>query len=517
MHKCETCGTEFESKFCPNCGAPAPLEVCPECGAALSPHNKFCPECGRRVDGAQRPQAPSGTDERNVLKRAQSAPPLLVKLCSLLPYLTATLFALFSVLLFLMFLGSASTLGGFGTGSVYQTMAFGDTTANLCIACVVSAVLGAVLAGCALVFRFYVPLRVKKIGRVRAVTCLEGGIFAFYFIDFLLGCILCGTVNNGLTAPGAGAVCVLVFALLFGLCSLGGLLVKKFLPKLLPAAAAELEKKAIERRAPLTPPAKPERKAPEKPEPPEKPQYRGAECSADLKAKIVKHVKAKKLLMVFSGIVFVLLEIVCIFSWSGCQYGDDAFVHVPEEMEADWLLYTITVGGFGGAFLTIVLGGIFGAMYRKKRVPDFAWQSKRAWSDKAMLWTVSGFCIALFVTCTILSLLWPPIYEDHSDNFAKIMIVICTFPFAVSYGIVVYSVAGGLVRSGKKLSLSVYGVKHPWLNREYLADTDAYSVQNKVYRTQKNGYRAARREHQRIWREYRKRLAYFEEGIAYRK
>ncbi len=26
MYKCEQCGTEFESKFCPNCGAPAPLE-----------------------------------------------------------------------------------------------------------------------------------------------------------------------------------------------------------------------------------------------------------------------------------------------------------------------------------------------------------------------------------------------------------------------------------------------------------------------------------------------------------
>ncbi len=26
MHKCENCGTEFDSKFCPNCGAPAPMQ-----------------------------------------------------------------------------------------------------------------------------------------------------------------------------------------------------------------------------------------------------------------------------------------------------------------------------------------------------------------------------------------------------------------------------------------------------------------------------------------------------------
>lgn len=512
MHNCQNCGKAFEGNFCPECGTPVPPEVCPGCGAALSPENKFCPECGRKSDAPQQPRIHSGseiTEKPKKEKNAQGASPALVKACSLLPYVTATFFALFSFMMYLMCLGQVSTVMGMGTGSIYDYLSMGGSeqgeliqaiigkTADVCTALVVFTVLGAVLAVCTLAFRLYTPLRVKKFGRMRICTLLEGVILAFYFTDFLLGCILCDSVNDEITSPGAGTVCILVFALFFGLCSAGAVILQKFLPKFSPAVSAELQRKKAERRAAMEPPVKPEKQELRKPQ---KPQYRGAECSDELKEKIVKHVKAKNLLMIFSGIVFVLYTMSYI---AMCGLWQSETMDISSS-----IFYCV----FGIGFLTIVLGGTLGAMYRKKRVPGFAWQSKRAWSNKAMLWTVSGFCIALFVCVAII---FGVMKINHPfDIGITSILVMCFIPIAVFYCITVFSVAGAIVRSGKKLSLAVYGVKYPWRNRElqeqYLADSEAYLLQEKEYL-------AKRQEQQAAWHEYRKRLAYYEEGIAYPK
>lgn len=466
MYKCEKCGTEFESKFCPNCGAPAPLGNCPQCGAKLSPTDKFCPECGRALNPAET-QARFETQE----SKAESAPQALVKLCSLLPYAASVLFALFSVLLFLMFLGSVSTAAGFGTGSVYQTMVLvGDTTANLCISAVVFAALGIVFAGCALLYRLYIPLRVKKIGRVRICSCLEGGLFAFYFIDFLLACILCGTVNNGLTAPGAGTACMLTFSLLFGLCSLGIVLVNKFLPKISPAVTSELKRIEIERRTALTAPATPEC------EELQKPKYPNVECSEEIKANIQKQVKTKNLFTVFAATIFPLL----------------IFVLLGSSVSTIFMMILIAY-----SVLLIVLGGVFGSKYSKKRAPGFDWRSKRAWSNQAMFWTVSVFTVILFL-CAIAFLFSPLNMAEEEEGLTEAVLLIF-LPMCGGYGLVFYSIAGAIAKKGKKLSLTVYGVKHPRLLPEVKEYQNAYRVSQKV------------------WHEYRKRLAYFEEGVAYRK
>lgn len=497
MYKCEKCGTEFESKFCPNCGAPAPLGNCPQCGATLSPTDKFCPECGRALKPAESQARLPDAQEYKV----QSASPALVKLCSLLPYAASVLFSLFSVLLFLIFLGSVSTAAGFGTGSVYQTMAFGDTTANLCICAVIFAVLGAVLAGCALLYRLYIPLRVKKIGRVRICSCLEGGLFAFYFIDFLLACILCGTVNNGLTAPGAGTACMLTFSLLFGLCSLGIVLVNKFLPKISPAVTSELKRIESERRGALTAPATPEGEELQKPK---KPKYPNAECSEELQTKILKQVKTRNLFTVFAGLVFwYLAPMIVLVYLQNIRYEEGSM----------WPLIALCVWGGCGALL-IVLGGIFGAMYRKKRAPGFDWRSKRVWNNQAMFWTVSICSLPLLAVSITLIFVIPfsgyqfvggyLMYEDTREILmTSVFYLSCIGVLCV---IAAHCIAGAIARKGKKLSLAVYGVKHPRLLPEVKEIQNAYLVQKKDYRVS-----------QKVWHEYRKRLAYFEEGVAYRK
>ncbi len=499
MHKCETCGKEFEGKFCPECGTPAPLEACPHCGAALSPTDKFCPECGKALRGSE-DKAPSPAVERPKREKRQSASPALVKACSLLPYATAALFALFSVLCFLMLLGSVSTIMGMGMGSVYQNLpaggdggdlfgeempvaAGGNTVANVCAALVAFAAFGAVLAGCALAFRLSVPLRVKKIKKLRVCDLLDWGILLVYFIDFLLGCILCGTVDGPLTAPGAGPVCVLVFALFFGLCSAGCAVLQKFLPKLLPAVAAELEKSEAERRAVLTPPEMPERKTFERPKPP---KYAG-ECSDALKEKIEAHGKTRTLFTVFSALIVPLFAIIFLLMGG-----------IFDPTLSGYFMVTVALLCVYGA-LVIVLGGIVGAMYTRKKNPRFDWQRKRVWNDAAMWITLSACALCLLVLCIIFT------FTLKAESYW--VILVCTLPFFVVYVAVLYPVAGAIARSGKKLSLAVFGVKHPKL-------LPATREQNAAYRVQKSDYRAARREQSRAWRKYRRKLAYFEEGLV---
>ncbi len=546
MHKCTVCGTEFESKFCPNCGNPAPLKVCPNCGAKLSPTDKFCPKCGKPLRApAAKPKPAPATAAASVhapkpapaAKRQNAPSPATIKFLAFLPYATAVLFALFSVLLFLMLLGSVSSVMGMSTGSIYQNTALsvgeeaglfgemmgssgGNDIASLCIALVVFASFGIVLAICALAFRLSVPLRVKKIGNLRIYTLLNGCIFLFYIVDFLLACILCDTVSNEITSPGAGTICVLVFALLFGLCSAGTALVWHYRKNVCPSVAAELERQRAARRAVLTTPAKPEWKELVKPKKPRKPQYPVAECSATLKTKIIKYVKAKNLLMVFSAIVFLVFALVCTTLW--LSFGGWEYC-VPDTQEAWDLFSNLLVNVLlplivCSAGLTIILGGIFGSLYYKRRKPDFKWQRKRVWSDKAMFWTISAYCLALTFSCLMFSLFNVWAFKDHAELVQQMIVFICVFPFVITYYIVAYSCAGAIKHKGTKLSLAIFGAKRPWLNPEleeqYLADANAYSSRKQTYIEQKNAYLAERNAQRKVWRKYRRELAYFEEGIA---
>lgn len=488
MYKCKNCGTEFDTKFCPNCGTPAPSDVCPECGTALSPNAKFCPNCGRALGENSGEKAKANEQTTKVIyiteKREKGSSSALVKFCSLLPYAITPMFAVFSALMFLLLLGSVSSVFGLGTGSVYSYVSssgelsgmFGDgsgskTVINTCITLVVFATLGGVLAIFAALFRFCVPLRVKEIANTRVYIHLERCIFVIYLIDFVLACILCGVVNDPLTSPGAAPICIMVFTLLFGLCYVGIVIMQMKMMKFFPTAAAELEKREQARRALLTPPVEPEHL-----EKPSKPKYSG-ECSDELKRKITIHVRSRRMFSVYSvlSIMLIILLYVMIGSFIG-----GAGSYIP------FLVY-------GG--LMLICGLLCYKYYVRKEKP-LDWQKKSVWNYAIMYCIVSASTVALILIWTVVL----------GGVFSNILNTISIMVSIAIYAIVFYSIAVAYQMKGKKLSLEVFGLKHPKL-------LPGVKEQNEAYRAQKKAYVAARKENKKAWHKYRIDCAYYEEGI----
>lgn len=501
MYKCQNCGTEFDTKFCPNCGTPAPADVCPYCGALLSPNAKFCPDCGKALGGSGGAKSPSpansaGGSYKYVTAVRTSSP--LVKFCSFLPYAATAMFIVFSAILFLIFLGPVSTTLGMGTGSVYNYVAphdelsdfsnsfveaaGGDTVTNICVALVVFAAIGGAWAVLTALFRFCIPLRVKKMGKRRAYVHLQRCIFVIYSADFVLACILCSVVGSPLSSPGAAPVCVLVFSLFFALCHAAVAVMQFKLKKFFPAAAAELEKREKERRAYLTKPVEPQRLYLPAPV---APKYEG-ECPEKLKKKILAHVKWRRVFSVFSALMMLCFSI-CLFAL--------LYVGVRNSDAIDFLfLFAVSF------IIALIIALLICNRYVQKEKPNFDWRKRGVWSNAAMYCTisVSSFIIILSSSLFVAALAT----GDEAIEFSYFI------PFFIAAGFIAvyYSVAATLQKRGEKFSLEVFGVKQPELLPRMKEARKAYSAQRMEYF-------AAQKENRRAWRNYRMDCAYYEEGI----
>lgn len=524
MYQCKNCGTEFDTKFCPNCGTPAPAEVCPYCGATVSPENKFCPDCGRALGAAQAGAAPQVQYVPAQQVQYVSAPtatkqasPALMKFLSFLPYATALLFALFSTLFFLICLGSVSTAMGMGTGNVYDYLSalgessdgglsdlFGGSMSEIsnigtivdsCKALVALGALGAALAVCVLIFRMSIPLRHMRLKRVTVCTLLECGVLCVYLADFIVACALCAAVSDPITSPGAAPVCILVFALLFGLCSAGAMIVWSRRKGICPVSAAALEQQNAMRRASL-----------EKPVPPqtaEKPNYKQPiVCGEKLLAPVRKYEKAKQLFLVLASLGMIVAVLTWLFA-AVIPYMDSrehsilgyALAELKESNMGIAMIcaWPIAVG------LYFILGGSIGAAYYKKNKSGPKRKPERILNDKQLIVAGIVLPIVLFAFNLILAgflyykcdgNLVPWIYPlaPRDDeilgsylNGATLLDAIITALFLIGELPFFFRI----LKRGRELRMSVYPGE---------AAYRAYLSERKIYR---------------------KRLAYYEEGVRY--
>lgn len=255
---CKNCGTEFEGNFCPKCGTKRDEGfTCPYCGAALDTSAKFCNACGKSLTAPQSvqptppPQSAQPSAERN---RAQGSA-RVYRILGVIPW---TLFGLFSVALFLFYLGSAVVLPKsalLGTdrttsyGNMYQMFGSVDIPAlrGAAIALVVLAAVCVALTGAAVVIKV---LRVQTNAAVRVAEFVAP--YLMYLAFLIIAAVFMGKVKaadkalfEGAGAFKAGACPVLlltfsiVFAVFTALSQVGRLLYKRRFPAL---AAAETER-----------------------------------------------------------------------------------------------------------------------------------------------------------------------------------------------------------------------------------------------------------------------------------
>ena len=247
--KCTGCGREFEGNFCPNCGKKA-QETCPVCGKVRGQEENFCTNCGHDFDGppAPAPAAQAGTDGRK--ENAAST------LYRLLRYAPAALFALFALLLFAFFAAPVAVMPGGGMpgeripsesyGNVYSMMKDFPSLSGSMAALIVFAVLSLLLAG-AMIVQYALPVcrerSLTAFGKtVPAEALLDGAAYLFFFLFFLIGCIVCGQIGTedggmGLAVAGACPVLLIVFSLLFLLLAAGAPAARRLLRRKVPAAA----------------------------------------------------------------------------------------------------------------------------------------------------------------------------------------------------------------------------------------------------------------------------------------
>ena len=228
MNRCENCGTEFEGKFCPECGARWGSASCPSCGAEVIAGTKFCPECGA-------PLIP------NAAPRTRQTRPVCVATAPLqivyraMGWAPAVLFALFSVLLFAFFAAPVVVANGMlisGTENLYGAIGsadFKDLHVTL-YALIAFASLGALLGLIGLAAKF------QKVKDSAFQVCA----YILYLLVALLGGILIGKVNQldeqfsgglGMFSAGSCQTLLIVFAVLFAVCSIGATVGRRFLLK----------------------------------------------------------------------------------------------------------------------------------------------------------------------------------------------------------------------------------------------------------------------------------------------
>lgn len=249
MHKCNQCGTEFEGKFCPECGTRFPEEkFCPVCGTTLAANTKFCPECGHSFSESAAAQAspteaqsrPTGAHER---KEVFADGSVLKKAYGVLTFVPAILSAIFSVLLFLCFLGDVASATVFGltesTGSLYRELGC-DKLGLLPTLATLTAFAGLSLIVSVLFLKTTFTAdraKRKKIGKydVLLTTIYAYISFALFFVHFLIGCIAAGQIADLSLKTEVCIILVIVFSLIFGLSSAGVFVAKFMIGKTHPA------------------------------------------------------------------------------------------------------------------------------------------------------------------------------------------------------------------------------------------------------------------------------------------
>ncbi len=481
MYKCETCGTEFESKFCPNCGTPAPMEACPSCGAKLSPTDKFCPQCGCTLRAGI-----SSVPQPKPNYTAQGASPASIKALGLLPFAFSVLFAVCCAVLFLSYIGPV--MGGLLAfmGNVYDTAgsagtAMGGTAANVCLCLVLFTAIALVYAVVLLIFRFSIPLRVmrtrKGAGRMRISDVLERAAYVLYLILLILSCILCAETGF---AIGAGAVCTLVFTLFFFLLSaaahIGWACRKTFFPR----TADALEKRKEAARAEMGKPA-----PFDKPQEPKKPELQAVvEETDELRGQVNKHLRRKRASYCFtvSTLPFFCLAIALIASFR------------PNRAETLGVAFPI-ITVIGLPSLAIIYAIVVSIVLSARKKPE-GWHPERV--------SVRNDLLALAVIgmgAAILALIFTIVCIVRSGLRGDFFLPACTTIICFIFNIP----AIVSLKHGKKLTVRLFGVKNPWKSPEIMAP---YEAEMKVYNEEYSQYRQALAK----YREARYRRACYEEG-----
>lgn len=567
MHKCQNCGTEFVGKFCPECGTPAPQIVCPHCGAELRTPTKFCPECGNALPegvtsaaGSLSPTAPPQPPTA-----ASKASPFAVKLCTLLPTAVAVLFALFSVLLFLFFLAPVATslLGAVGNLYEYAGMRsatpsdltsggmegiFGGdetldavlgvkATTNACIALIVFAAIGLAAAGVALASCFVPSLRERRVFGVRLSLLIDYALLLFYFVDFLLGCIVAGTCGDEITKPGAAPVLVLVFSLLFGLISAAATVAIALRAKFFPAAHAAIEAERKRRIAALPKPQPPTDAPAEKPT---KPTFRTVgEPSKQTVAEAVRCMRAKKLFLLFSLIAFLILSCYEIYmvaiAWglppTMMNYAPStsptkqdfvrryvslwaANAHEKGWQPVQWLMLFCVMLAPVLTVLTAVLGGIFGSKYYKKFIPIGVRLPRTDKFERMLLPAiVCGFAAILFLdgflfTASFLGRMRSggiygySQYKQGDGAYAYGKCALVTLIMCALFLIAELPFLIRLARRERTANIALYGTDKPETAPEYLAAKREHEEKE-----------AAWHDFKRRERKYRRDLARYKSGL----
>ena len=229
MHKCPTCGTEFEGNFCPECGGKWEEEKkCPKCGKTLAGGVKFCPNCGYSfVSAPKASPTPAPAAARPLTAGTK-------KLYSFVSTFPTDLFALLSVVLMFFFLAPVAVMPGGelmgqaipseSYGNVYEISNFeGSSLTGSLTTLIVLAACTLFLTVLIVVFSLFSKTlykRVSLLGKPIFLRSLLTGIgYVLFFVLFVVSCILLGQISSedggfGIFTAGAAPILTLVFSLI---------------------------------------------------------------------------------------------------------------------------------------------------------------------------------------------------------------------------------------------------------------------------------------------------------------
>lgn len=276
MNKCKNCGMEFVGRFCPECGAK--LEepsVCPNCGSTVVQGSRFCNLCGTSLKSDGVFESPTPDKETAVccgqeqyllgddIARPEQMPVKekkafinersLSKIHTVLKYLPAALFALYSLLMFAFFAADVAYFeadgGYFGVisesfGTVYVDITKTISGITGCIVAlylflIISLALSTVTALSLFAEKF--KNKTVRIGKsyIARDDLLVYMMYALYFIFFIIAIAMMAIVSS--FSDGIDEICVggapkliLAFAIIFGVFSVAAKIFDRIVCKKFP-------------------------------------------------------------------------------------------------------------------------------------------------------------------------------------------------------------------------------------------------------------------------------------------